>query len=152
MYGHSQTMNVRHHNPADDEDEGAVGDPIDHHLHHHMSYEDGSAAAGIVVEDVSSDSVYVSGEGAASDLAGQRADVSSQLTLTFRGQVYVFDAVTPEKVQAVLLLLGGCELTSGQHGLEAAPQSQRVYLNHKAIGHAFADITSLQFFGGFFFP
>ncbi|KAK4747516.1 hypothetical protein SAY87_014102 [Trapa incisa] len=31
----------------------------------------------------------------------------SELTLSFEGEVYVFPAVTPEKVQAVLLLLGG---------------------------------------------
>ncbi|XP_010466341.1 PREDICTED: GATA transcription factor 24-like isoform X1 [Camelina sativa] len=33
-----------------------------------------------------------------------------QLTLSFQGQVYVFDRVSPEKVQAVLLLLGGREV------------------------------------------
>uniref|UniRef100_A0A1J3D0W0 GATA transcription factor 24 n=1 Tax=Noccaea caerulescens TaxID=107243 RepID=A0A1J3D0W0_NOCCA len=33
-----------------------------------------------------------------------------QLTLSFQGQVYVFDHVLPEKVQAVLLLLGGREV------------------------------------------
>ncbi|KAH6767018.1 ZIM-like 1 [Perilla frutescens var. hirtella] len=34
---------------------------------------------------------------------------SSELTISFEGEVYVFPAVTPEKVQAVLLLLGGRE-------------------------------------------
>ncbi|XP_073004798.1 GATA transcription factor 18-like isoform X5 [Typha latifolia] len=38
---------------------------------------------------------------------------SNQLTLLFQGEVYVFDSVTPEKVQAVLLLLGGCEVPTG---------------------------------------
>ncbi|XP_020257245.1 GATA transcription factor 18-like isoform X2 [Asparagus officinalis] len=38
---------------------------------------------------------------------------SNQLTLLFQGEVYVFESVTPEKVQAVLLLLGGCELPPG---------------------------------------
>ncbi|URE14504.1 gata transcription factor [Musa troglodytarum] len=37
---------------------------------------------------------------------------SNQLTLLYQGEVYVFDSVTPEKVQAVLLLLGGCEVPS----------------------------------------
>ena len=32
------------------------------------------------------------------------------------------------QVQAVLLLLGGCELTNGPNGLEVASQNQRVYL------------------------
>ncbi|KAK8962160.1 GATA transcription factor 24 [Platanthera guangdongensis] len=37
---------------------------------------------------------------------------SNQLTLSFQGEVYVFDSVSPEKVQAVLLLLGGREISS----------------------------------------
>ncbi|CAN6162853.1 unnamed protein product [Urochloa humidicola] len=35
---------------------------------------------------------------------------NNQLTLSFQGEVYVFDSVSPDKVQAVLLLLGGREL------------------------------------------
>ncbi|KAK9109065.1 hypothetical protein Sjap_017125 [Stephania japonica] len=38
---------------------------------------------------------------------------TSELTLSFEGEVYVFHAVTPEKVQAVLLLLGGPEIPTG---------------------------------------
>uniref|UniRef100_A0A0E0KHI3 CCT domain-containing protein n=1 Tax=Oryza punctata TaxID=4537 RepID=A0A0E0KHI3_ORYPU len=37
----------------------------------------------------------------------------NQLTLLFQGEVYVFESVTPEKVQAVLLLLGSSELSPG---------------------------------------
>lgn len=37
---------------------------------------------------------------------------TSELTISFEGEVYVFPAVTPEKVQAVLLLLGGQEKPS----------------------------------------
>lgn len=96
MYGHSHHMNV--HNqiaaPAGDDEDAAAADSIDHH---HIRYEDGNAT-GVVVGDVSSDSVYVPSNGAGSELAVHRGDVSSQLTLTFRGQVYVFDAVTPDKV------------------------------------------------------
>ncbi|XP_061354360.1 GATA transcription factor 28 [Gastrolobium bilobum] len=40
----------------------------------------------------------------------QGSDGGDQLTLSFQGQVYVFDSVSPEKVQAVLLLLGGREI------------------------------------------
>lgn len=47
----------------------------------------------------------------------------NQLTLLFQGEVYVFDSVTPEKVQAVLLLLGGCEMPTGISG-SALPCSQ----------------------------
>ncbi|KAG5014963.1 hypothetical protein JHK85_021099 [Glycine max] len=35
---------------------------------------------------------------------------ASELTISFEGEVYVFPAVTPEKVQAVLLLLGAQEM------------------------------------------
>ncbi|KAI7727972.1 hypothetical protein M8C21_002817, partial [Ambrosia artemisiifolia] len=48
-----------------------------------------------------------------------------QLTLSFQGEVYVFDAVSPEKVQAVLLLLGGYEVPTGAPTLGVPPQSQR---------------------------
>ncbi|GMJ12892.1 hypothetical protein HRI_004958400 [Hibiscus trionum] len=34
---------------------------------------------------------------------------TSELTVAFEGEVYVFPAVTSDKVQAVLLLLGGCD-------------------------------------------
>lgn len=58
---------------------------------------------------------------------------NNQLTLSFQGQVYVFDSVSPEKVQAVLLLLGGREVPStvpalpltsshDNRGMGAAPQ------------------------------
>nr|XP_043621313.1 GATA transcription factor 24-like [Erigeron canadensis] len=48
-----------------------------------------------------------------------------QLTLSFQGEVYVFDAVSPEKVQAVLLLLGGFEVPGGVPSIGIPPQSQR---------------------------
>ncbi|XP_044497030.1 GATA transcription factor 28-like isoform X2 [Mangifera indica] len=47
--------------------------------------------------------------GSLSDNRGN-GDNGDQLTLSFQGQVYVFDSVSPEKVQAVLLLLGGREV------------------------------------------
>ncbi|MQL99696.1 hypothetical protein Taro_032420, partial [Colocasia esculenta] len=48
---------------------------------------------------------------------------SNQLTLLFQGEVYVFDSVSPEKVQVVLLLLGGCELPTivDNMGLQSHP-------------------------------
>uniref|UniRef100_A0A1D1ZFB1 GATA transcription factor 28 n=1 Tax=Anthurium amnicola TaxID=1678845 RepID=A0A1D1ZFB1_9ARAE len=46
--------------------------------------------------------------------------MGSQLTLSFQGEVYVFESVSPEKVQAVLLLLGGRELTSGVASLQSS--------------------------------
>ena len=48
------------------------------------------------VHIVPSDVVYADG---ASDLPLQRTDCSNQLTLSFRGQVFVFDDVTTDKVR-----------------------------------------------------
>ncbi|XP_071711975.1 GATA transcription factor 25-like [Rutidosis leptorrhynchoides] len=61
-----------------------------------------------------------------SDVSGiQRTDAGDQLTLSYCGQVYVFDNVTTDKVQKVFLHLGGCEFPVGQQGAELAYQSQR---------------------------
>ncbi|KAG6775952.1 hypothetical protein POTOM_019454 [Populus tomentosa] len=43
---------------------------------------------------------------------------TSELTLSFEGEVYVFPAVTPEKVQAVLLLLGGRDMPTAVPTIE----------------------------------
>ncbi|CAI9763602.1 unnamed protein product [Fraxinus pennsylvanica] len=50
------------------------------------------------------------------------ADGNDQVALSFRGRVFVFDGVTADKVQAVLLLLGGCELDPGILGVDTADQ------------------------------
>ncbi|KAL8541779.1 hypothetical protein ACS0TY_002872 [Phlomoides rotata] len=50
---------------------------------------------------------------------------ADQLTLSFQGEVYVFDSVSPEKVQAVLLLLGGYEVPSGIPSPGMNPQNHR---------------------------
>lgn len=52
-------------------------------------------------EEAQTSSLHPSGHGVV------MASRTSELTLSFEGEVYVFPAVTPEKVQAVLLLLGG---------------------------------------------
>ncbi|KAK7282903.1 hypothetical protein RIF29_12017 [Crotalaria pallida] len=89
------------------------------HHHHIIHYEDGSGS--VVIEDVATDNgVY--GGGAPNISA---VDDSSQLTLSFRGQVYVFDSVSPQKAQEVLLLLGACEVPSGSQGVEVQPLDQR---------------------------
>ncbi|CAM6088537.1 unnamed protein product [Calypogeia fissa] len=46
-----------------------------------------------------------------------RSQGATQLTLTYQGEAYVFDTVPPEKVQAVLLLLGGREIPPGMSGV-----------------------------------
>ncbi|KAL6996127.1 hypothetical protein U1Q18_006266 [Sarracenia purpurea var. burkii] len=90
----------------------------DHHMMHQMSNENG-----IEHEDNSGNGRGSEGmEGEIPPDPGNLADNhnalvargssedNNQLTLSFRGQVYVFDSVSPEKVQAVLLLLGGREV------------------------------------------
>ncbi|KAL6180135.1 hypothetical protein ACLB2K_046802 [Fragaria x ananassa] len=45
---------------------------------------------------------------------------TSELTLSFEGEVYVFPAVTPQKVRAVLLLLGGRDMPTGVPTVEVS--------------------------------
>ncbi|KAE8685753.1 GATA transcription factor 28 [Hibiscus syriacus] len=124
MYVQSQPMNI----PGQIADND-VSDPADHH--HMVAYDAHPLDDGVGVEDLSTDHIYgTSAAASASDLAAvQRVDIASQLTLSFRGQVYVFDAITPEKFRAVLLQLGGCELTSGPHGVDMPAQNQRGVLD-----------------------
>lgn len=116
-----------------------------HYMHdqnhgmHHLSngngidddHDDGAAGGGEGMDgELHNDPGNISDNHGAMMVAG--AD-NNQLTLSFQGQVYVFDSVSPEKVQAVLLLLGGREvpstiptmpLTSSQNnrGMPTAPQ------------------------------
>ncbi|XP_008799476.1 GATA transcription factor 20 isoform X2 [Phoenix dactylifera] len=78
----------------------------------------------------------VEGEGMEGDVPSDHANLGdphevvapqvpgNQLTLSFQGEVYVFDSVSPEKVQAVLLLLGGREINTG---LASIPSSSNPY-------------------------
>ncbi|XP_071935682.1 GATA transcription factor 28-like [Coffea arabica] len=75
------------------------------------------------VEGVGPHGLYVPGsEIAPAPAAGAGSD---QLTLSFQGEVYVFDSVSPEKVQAVLLLLGGYEVPTGIPAVGMASQNPR---------------------------
>ncbi|XP_022763629.1 GATA transcription factor 19-like isoform X2 [Durio zibethinus] len=56
-----------------------------------------------------------------------QATRTSELTIAFEGEVYVFPAVTSEKVQAVLLLLGG-------HDASINVPSSEFLLQEKAVG------------------
>ncbi|XP_007023733.2 PREDICTED: GATA transcription factor 28 [Theobroma cacao] len=99
-----------------------------HHHHHHHDVDDNvgcGEAEGVEAGDLPSDH-----PGVLSD--NQGPDNGDQLTLSFQGQVYVYDSVPPEKVQAVLLLLGGREVpptmpaipitTQNNRGLPGTPQ------------------------------
>ncbi|KAK8501072.1 hypothetical protein V6N12_000178 [Hibiscus sabdariffa] len=128
MYGQSQPMNLPGQIADNNVPASAPADnyqTLTYDAHSHPLDDD------VGVEDVSADPLYVTTAAAsASDLANaQRVNGASQLTLSFRGQVYVFDAITPEKFHAVLLLLGGDELTSGPHGVDMSAQNQRVNLD-----------------------
>ncbi|CAN4122407.1 unnamed protein product [Withania somnifera] len=52
---------------------------------------------------------------------------TSELTLAFEGEVYVFPAVTPHKVQAVLLLLGGCDIPTAVPTVELPFEITRMH-------------------------
>ncbi|OWM71344.1 hypothetical protein CDL15_Pgr011473 [Punica granatum] len=111
---------------AGEEDAASVspaGDSLDDsriHYEHHPALLTGGSA----IDEVPPEAAYVSGDGTDLAVPGHEDD-SSQLTLSFQGQVYVFDAVTPKKVHAVLLLLGGYELSSGSQGVDMSLQTHR---------------------------
>ncbi|XP_052175766.1 GATA transcription factor 28-like [Diospyros lotus] len=93
----------------------------DHHLLHHMSdgnmmeHDDHDNNGGNGGESEGMEGEMPSDHGNLSDnhnslVVRGSSESNDQLTLSFQGQVYVFDSVSPEKVQAVLLLLGGREV------------------------------------------
>ncbi|KAH7515288.1 hypothetical protein FEM48_Zijuj10G0010900 [Ziziphus jujuba var. spinosa] len=117
----------------------------DHHVLHHLSNgsgvaegnDDGNCGDGVADGTDVVEGTIQSNLGNLSDTRSSMVDLGGdsgdQLTLSFQGQVYVFDSVAPEKVQAVLLLLRGGEVPpsvpavpiSAQHnnqGLAATPQ------------------------------
>ncbi|KAL0365225.1 UNVERIFIED_CONTAM: GATA transcription factor 24 [Sesamum angustifolium] len=72
------------------------------------------ASHALCPSDMAPDVAPTAGEGGA-----------DQLTLSFQGEVFVFDSVSPEKVQAVLLLLGGYEVPTGVPTPGMTPQNYR---------------------------
>ncbi|XP_057426021.1 GATA transcription factor 24-like isoform X2 [Lotus japonicus] len=84
-----------------DDDDGAAGD-------------DDDAMDELEEADVNPVSVAVSANHEAVVLPSR----TSELTLSFEGEVYVFPAVTPQKVQAVLLLLGGRDVQASMSTVE----------------------------------
>ncbi|EPS64769.1 hypothetical protein M569_10010, partial [Genlisea aurea] len=51
---------------------------------------------------------------------------NNQLSLSFQGHVYLFESVSPEKVQAVLLLLGGREVPPNVPSVPLSASTNRV--------------------------
>lgn len=121
-----------HHHMDDEEDEDvAGGESIDNPQ---IRYDQHQLQNGAVVEGaggveemggVAGHALYVPGSDILPAASGGSGGGADQLTLSFQGEVYVFDAVSPEKVQAVLLLLGGYEVPTGIPSLGMPPQNQR---------------------------
>ncbi|XP_043712907.1 GATA transcription factor 24-like isoform X2 [Telopea speciosissima] len=133
LENHMQSMN--HTSQIEEEDDGAGGESIDNpHIRFEAhSLEDGGVGGSVDVmdgvEEVPQDSTYIGG--AANFVIPSRGEGMDQLTLSFQGEVYVFDSVSPEKVQAVLLLLGGYEMPSGVSGSGmASPPNQKSLVDY----------------------
>ncbi|KAD6795372.1 hypothetical protein R6Q59_020730 [Mikania micrantha] len=124
----------------DDDVAGAEEESIDnpsqirydnHNSHHHHHHQDHilQTSGGLegAMEDISvpPHPLYVPDTEIHPVSAGGAGGGADQLTLSFQGEVYVFDAVSPDKVQAVLLLLGGYEVPTGAPTLGLPPQNQR---------------------------
>ncbi|XP_057977174.1 GATA transcription factor 24-like isoform X2 [Malania oleifera] len=131
LYG-TETLNVRN-GIEEDDDDVAGGESIDNPQIRYDHQVMGDGAVGPVgdsieamngVEVVHSHNLYNPGVDFAE---GAGTGGTDQLTLSFQGEVYVFDAVSPDKVQAVLLLLGGYEVPSG------APVAMTPN-NHRGLG------------------
>ncbi|XP_024167425.1 GATA transcription factor 19 isoform X2 [Rosa chinensis] len=59
---------------------------------------------------------------------------TSELTIAFEGEVYVFPAVTPDKVQAVLLLLGGRDIPGSDIPSSVPSSGFSIQQNNRGIG------------------
>ncbi|XP_015579792.1 GATA transcription factor 20 isoform X3 [Ricinus communis] len=78
-------------------------------------YEDGDAMDDVEDNTPMNSGVNVAEHGGGGVIVASR---TSELTLSFEGEVFVFPAVTPEKVQAVLLLLGGRDIPTAVPTIE----------------------------------
>ncbi|KAG8645836.1 hypothetical protein MANES_10G097400v8 [Manihot esculenta] len=104
-----EPMNTR--TQLEEEDEDIAGGGEESIDNPNIHYENGTGTGG-GVDDVPPSAIHVTAGPDYPLVAGNGGD-ADQLTLSFQGEVYVFDAVSPDKVQAVLLLLGGYEIPSG---------------------------------------
>lgn len=108
MFAHLQPMTVPDHIVASGGSKGDVASPSvsasaasDHH--HHIRYDAQTLEDGTAIDDVATDATYVSDTGGA-ELVCASVDCGNQLTLSFRGQVFVFDAISSEKVPCLFFL------------------------------------------------
>ncbi|KAK9666623.1 hypothetical protein RND81_14G198800 [Saponaria officinalis] len=73
---------------------------------------------------------------------------ASELSITFEGEVYVFPAVAPDKVQAVLVLLGGCDTSTSVPTSEFLPRKHNmtpdVPTNGEKVSHRIASLVRFR--------
>ena len=101
MYNHSQAMNYpSHYSDKLGAGAGVPIDPISHELAYDESqgFEEGDTIANYEVVEGSDAAVSY-------DAVSQCGNTSDQLTLSFGGQVYVFDTVTADKARPLSLSL-----------------------------------------------
>ncbi|XP_041011746.1 GATA transcription factor 24-like [Juglans microcarpa x Juglans regia] len=117
----AMTNNIESQIEDEDEDVAGGEESIDNPQ---IRFEDGAVAVTFNggVQEVTPNTIYVPSSDYPPVAGNGGAD---QLTLSFQGEVYVFDAVSPDKVQAVLLLLGGYEIPSGIPAMGTVPLNQR---------------------------
>ncbi|KAA8538194.1 hypothetical protein F0562_027802 [Nyssa sinensis] len=98
VFGDTRPLNVPNQFAEDEDDATAGGESIDNA---HVPNE------AHVRDEVPSDAIYAD---CGSDIFVHRSDPTNQLTLSFGGQVYLFDSITTDKVQAVPFRLGDMKL------------------------------------------
>ncbi|XP_019087611.1 PREDICTED: GATA transcription factor 24-like [Camelina sativa] len=74
------------------------------------------------------DDVYVAEQIGLDGGVSERPSRTSELNLSFEGEVFVFPAVTPDKVKTVLLLLGGRDIPT------AVPTLKLPFENSRGVG------------------
>ncbi|CAK9214217.1 unnamed protein product [Sphagnum troendelagicum] len=124
MHAHTQAdANVQAHGEAHAQGHIDANNVHGYHVHHRHpiqhneengagleEHEDDPDEEGLDEAEMQSDSGH---QDVPPQVLAVRSQESTQLTLSYQGEVYVFDTVPPEKVQAVLLLLGGREIPPG---------------------------------------
>ncbi|XP_065870317.1 GATA transcription factor 28-like [Euphorbia lathyris] len=118
----AEAMNI--HTQLEEEDEDIHGGGEESLDDPNIHYENGTGS-GDGMEDGPAAAIRVSGGQDYAMVVGNGSE-ADQLTLSFQGEVYVFDAVSPDKVQAVLLLLGGYEIPAGIPNTGTLPLTQKV--------------------------
>uniref|UniRef100_A0A2P2KGT6 Uncharacterized protein MANES_07G041300 n=1 Tax=Rhizophora mucronata TaxID=61149 RepID=A0A2P2KGT6_RHIMU len=118
----TETMNIQ--TQLEEEEDEGIGRGGEESIDNpNAGYEDGTGT-GVGVEDVTGSAMFIAGGSDYNSVTGNGSD-ADQLTLSFQGEVYVFDGVSPDKVQAVLLLLGGYEIPSAIPAAVPVPLNQR---------------------------